>query len=110
MDRRNNLIQQLENFTSRITLDYPMDKVILFGSRATGKTHKFSDVDLLLVSKKFRRVSKLKRSPPLYLKWDLDYPVDFLCYTPEEFESKKKKIGIVRKAVKEGIEIKINKK
>jgi hypothetical protein len=31
--------------------------------------------------------------------------MDILCYTPEEFEKKKKQIGIVRTAVEEGIEI-----
>gem|GEM_PF-4438397 len=28
-----------------------------------------------------------------------------LCYTPEEFEEKKKEIGIVRQAVEEGIDL-----
>ena len=41
----------------------------------------------------------------MYDYWNLDYPVDFLCYTPEEFEKKKKEISIVKEAVKEGIDI-----
>jgi len=35
----------------------------------------------------------------------MDYPVDFLCYTPEEFEEKRKEISIVRLAIKEGVVI-----
>jgi len=35
----------------------------------------------------------------------MDYPVDFLCYTPEEFEEKRKEISIVRQALKEGVVI-----
>ena len=31
--------------------------------------------------------------------------MDILCYTPEEFEKLKKRIGIVQEAVKEGIEV-----
>ena len=80
--------------------------MILFGSQATGKTHKNSDVDLIIVSKNFEGIERLNRAPDLYLRWDLDYPVDILCYTPKEFNRKKKFIGIVQQAVKEGIEIK----
>ena len=37
----------------------------------------------------------------------LDYPggVELLCYTPEEFGEKCEEMGIVRVAVKEGIEL-----
>ena len=76
-----------------------------FGSRATGKPHKWSDVDLVVVSKHFRGKGLLERSPPLYINWDIDYPVDFLCYTPEEFKRLQKRISIVSEAVKTGIEV-----
>jgi hypothetical protein len=32
--------------------------------------------------------------------------MDILCYTPEEFERKKKQIGVVQQAAQEGIGIK----
>lgn len=41
----------------------------------------------------------------IYKYWDNDYLIEPLCYTSEEFEMKRKQIGIVRKAVEEGIEI-----
>ena len=49
-----------------------------------------SDIDLIIVGEEFKDKGVLKRSPPLYLEWGLEYSVDFLCYTPEEFEVKKK--------------------
>jgi len=58
-----------------------------------------------MVSKKFIGKRRLTRSPPLYLKWNLNYPVDFICLTPAEFNKKKNQLGIVRKAVQEGIKI-----
>jgi len=106
MDRKKTLIAELQQFAQNISKDYPLTKMILFGSQATGRVTRHSDIDLIIVSKKFRGKRHLKRSPNLYMKWDLDYPVDFLCYTPEEFNKKKKMIGIVQQAVKEGIEIK----
>ncbi|MBI2112193.1 nucleotidyltransferase domain-containing protein [Candidatus Woesearchaeota archaeon] len=98
-------MKDLIKFADDISVEYPLNKMILFGSQATGKVHRDSDVDLILVSKTFQKKRRLARSPPLYLRWTLDYPVDFLCYTPEEFERKKKQIGIVKQAVKEGIQI-----
>ena len=42
----------------------------------------------------------------MYDYWNLNYPVDFLCYTPKEFNKLKNQITIVREAVRDGIEIK----
>lgn len=105
MGKKEHLMKDLIKFADDISVEYPLNKMILFGSQATGKVHRDSDVDLILVSKTFQKKRRLARSPPLYLRWTLDYPVDFLCYTPEEFERKKKQIGIVKQAVKEGIQI-----
>lgn len=105
MGQRAHLIKQLQGFAKEISQQYPLQKMILFGSQAAGKARKDSDVDLLVVSRKFRGKRWLKRSPPLYLRWDIAYPVDFICLTPEEFEREKKFAGIVREAIKSGIEI-----
>lgn len=105
MDRNKTLIKELTRFSQEISKEYPLQRMILFGSQATGKATQNSDIDLIIVSKKFQKKRWLKRSPPLYIKWHLDYPVDFLCYTPEEFERKKSQIGLIRQALKEGIEI-----
>jgi len=41
----------------------------------------------------------------LHLAWDLGMPVDFLCYTPEEFAELSKRPSIVREALREGIPV-----
>ena len=105
MDNKKSLIRNLKKFKKQISKKYNPEKVIFFGSRACGTPHKDSDVDLIIVSKKFNGISSLKRSPELYIEWKLDYPVDFLCYTIEEFNNLKNQITIVRDAVSEGIEI-----
>ena len=99
--KKSNLIKELKKFKKQNNIE----KMYLFGSRATGKTHKWSDVDLIVVSRKFRKKGLLNRAPGLYMKWNLNYPVDFLCYTPEEFNKFKKQISIVSEAVKTGVEI-----
>ena len=102
---RSKLIKELRQFKDKIGGNYRVEKIILFGSRLSGKVDESSDVDLIIVSEEFKDKGVLKRSPPLYLEWDLEYPVDFLCYTPEEFETRRRQIGIVKEAVEKGVEI-----
>lgn len=104
MGEREDLITAISDFRKHIAGLIPIKRLILFGSRATGKARKESDIDLLVVSPAFKNV-KSGRGKDLYLFWNLDYPVDFVCYTPEEFEKQKKQISLVRMALKEGIEI-----
>jgi predicted nucleotidyltransferase len=96
--KKSQLIQQLKQFRDKIARDYKIEKVILFGSRLSGEIDTNSDVDLIVIGEEFRGKEVLKRSSPLYLEWDLEYAVDFLCYTPEEFDKRKKQIGIVKEA------------
>jgi len=105
MRKKNAIIRELSKFKGRLSSDIPLRKMILFGSMATGRAHKDSDIDLILVSDKFRGKKSFRRSIGFYKYWDLDYPVDFLCYTPEEFNKLKNQISIVREAVRKGIEI-----
>ena len=102
MDRKRiRLIEQLREFKKRNKISH----LYLFGSMASGDVRQWSDVDLVVVAKRFRGKGLLDRAPELYLNWNLDYPVDFLCYSPEEFNRLKKQITIVREAVEKGIEI-----
>ena len=104
MDRKE-LVKNLKEFKEQIKKKYGISKIILFGSRTGSNFREDSDVDLIVVGK-FDRNRNLERAPPLHLAWQLDLPVDFLCYTPKEFNKLKKRITIVREALKEGIEIK----
>ena len=99
------LIRSLQRFRRKISRRYPIERMILFGSRARGQAQRNSDVDLLLVSGRFRRKGAIERAYPLYLEWELDYAVDFLCYTPEEFRELSKRPSLVRVALEEGIAI-----
>ena len=105
MDRRKNIKHRLINFKKNVSKDLPISRMYFFGSRATGKSHKYSDIDLIIVSPKFNKLDFFKRGAKMYDYWNLNYPVDFLCYTPEEFNKLRKQITIVREAVENGIEI-----
>lgn len=105
MGPKKGLIKELKIFLNNISKEVPVDTAYLFGSRARGNYRKDSDVDLMIVSKKFKGKRWLNRSPQLYSKWNLDYPVDFICLTPGEFNKRKNTISIVSEAIKEGVKI-----
>lgn len=97
--------QIAKRFAFKVRKRYSPVKIILFGSRARGDYLNRSDFDFLIISKKFENIPFMFRASDLYGAWSEAVDIEPLCYTPEEFERKKKKIGIVRQAVKEGIEI-----
>lgn len=99
----------IDRFLKVINNRYQAEKILLFGSRARGDNLIDSDVDMIIVSKKFKGVNWLKRIRDVSVEWEGLVLLEPLCYTPEEFEEKKKDIGIVNEAVKEGIELKVGK-
>lgn len=105
MDKEKSALKKIKNFSKKLSKYYKIDKIILFGSFARGDYKEWSDIDLLIVSEDFKNIKKVKRAFDLYNYWKYKYPVDFLCYTPEEFNKLKKQITIVKEAVIEGIEI-----
>ncbi len=105
MGRKKHIIEVLEDFKKETSKKIPISKIIFFGSRVTGKPREYSDIDMIVVSRKFEGMKFRERVTKMYDYWNLYYPVDFLCYTPEEFEKKKIIGGIVHEAVVDGIEI-----
>ncbi|RLI82561.1 hypothetical protein DRP07_04950 [Archaeoglobales archaeon] len=95
-------ISEIEDFLKKISRKYGIRKAVVFGSSVRGEFGKDSDIDLIVISDEFEGVSPLKRPVKLYLEWDLDYPVDFICYTTKEFEKLEKRPSLVREALKEG--------
>jgi len=102
-EEESKLVKALKMFKVKICQKYDIKEMILFGSQVSGEADENSDVDLIVVGDEFKDKSPLKRPVALYLDWMMDYPVDFLCYTPEEFGEKRKEISIVRHAIKEGV-------
>jgi predicted nucleotidyltransferase len=95
----------IERFLEQVDRDFPVRRLILFGSRARGKARRYSDVDLIVVSPRFRKLNSIERGARMYDYWDLDCPADFLCYTPAEFDRLKMRPTLVRDAVEHGIEL-----
>jgi len=84
--------------TSRLTARYPDARAYLFGSYANGTWLEDSDLDILIVSERFRgqsfaeRVAKVRRLLPS------DASFEILAYTVEEFERAKTRSVVIQDA------------
>jgi len=96
-------LARVKRFLEAVEQDWPLERAILFGSRARGDHLRYSDVDLLLVSDAFEGIPFPDRPSKLYPLWEGGLPLEILCYTSTEFDKKRQMIGLVQDAVKEGI-------
>ncbi|MBI5884775.1 nucleotidyltransferase domain-containing protein [archaeon] len=102
MERNKNL-KVAKAFAKRVKKAFGDAKIIFFGSRA-GKDYLLeSDYDFIIISKSFQGINFFKRMSEMYAYWNERQALEALCYTPEEFEEKKKLIGIASEAAKKGI-------
>lgn len=90
------------NLIEKLSKKIKIEKVIIFGSRARGEEKEESDVDLLIISPDFKAKKFRERALGFYKYYELDFPVDFICFTPEEFEKMKDRATIVKAALEEG--------
>ncbi|RLI31203.1 nucleotidyltransferase [Candidatus Bathyarchaeota archaeon] len=94
-----------EEIAKIIKKHYPDALILLFGSRVSGEYLATSDIDLIVVSNKFKDIEFVER-PTHILKMlyreGIKKSLDILCYTMEEFRKKSQEIGIVREALKTG--------
>ncbi len=92
-------------YLPRLRQRYQPELVLAFGSRVRGEALVESDLDLLVVSARFRGVPFLERASTILTDLDLPFATDVLCYTPEEFARKRRELGIVSLALKEGLSL-----
>jgi len=101
------LCEEVKDRIAKVLKKYfPDAKIFLFGSRARGNNLLHSDYDIIIVSDKFSGISfpqRIRKILRILYKNNIDEEIEPLCYTFKEFEEKKKKIGILRTALKEAI-------
>lgn len=94
-----------KELVERIKLVISPEKVILFGSYATGKATDESDIDILIVEKEVKSKMEEKRKIRKSLS-GIDIPKDILVVSEEEFNFYKKEFGsVIKEAYNKGIEL-----
>lgn len=94
--------QELNRLVLRIVEVYQPEKIILFGSYASGNAHEGSDLDFLLVKQTdenpLNRAAGLRKSLRDFL-----LPMDILVYTPSEIaKDKEQKFTLIHDVLKSG--------
>ncbi|TAJ43680.1 nucleotidyltransferase domain-containing protein [Methanofollis fontis] len=96
------LIAALLAFAADVRSRFRIERIILFGSAATGTLHEGSDIDLIVIGDFSERFHK--RIAALLDLTDL--PIEPLCYTPAEFERLvEEKNPFIIEALLEGVDL-----
>lgn len=76
--------KSINNIIENIKANYRPEMIMLFGSYATGKATKESDIDILLVKETDKH--PIWRRVEVQLAVNANVPLDILVYTPQEFD------------------------
>lgn len=89
--KKSELKSLIGDFIKRLRKKIRVEEVILFGSYAWGRPNTYSDIDLAVISRDFKRLDDLKRiGLILDVVYKLNLPklvdIEVLGFTPEELE------------------------
>lgn len=82
--RKDHLTDSLAQILEVLVQQYAPQRIILFGSMAQRQTHEWSDLDLVII--KESSLPFLQRLKEVALLCPVWVGVDFLVYTPAEFQ------------------------
>jgi predicted nucleotidyltransferase len=80
-------------------------KVLVFGSRVKGTATDDSDIDVIIIAESFREIPFVNRMATVMKSVRFQKHVDYLCYTPDEYERLKDRSSILRDAASYAVEV-----
>ncbi len=87
-----------------IVAEFKPVKVMFFGSRVSGDASKDSDIDVIIISEAFKDIPFVKRMGKILNLTRFPKHVDYLCYTPEEFNNVKNNSIVIEDALENHLE------
>lgn len=82
-----------------------VSEVYLFGSRIYGIPLKDSDLDMVVVSEKFKERGFIENMELLSRLWDGSFTIEMFPYTPEQIKKYNGRKVVVTEALEKGIKI-----
>ncbi len=80
----------LKQYISLLKKNIALDKVILFGSYADGKAHKYSDIDVAIFSNDFNNKNEIEILQDLFrLACTIDSRIEPIAFLPNEIKNTK---------------------
>ena len=77
--------ENIRNLIARIVEAVHPEKIYMFGSRARGDIHNYSDLDLLVVIETDEPDKRKRGVEIAWMTRGRGFPMDVLVYTPDEF-------------------------
>ena len=96
------VVRGLKILKRRLAQEIRVDRMILFGSRARGDWLLNSDADVMIISPDFGNLRFVYRSAEVLRHWRGQVDLKVFCYTPTEVAERRREIGIIAQALKEG--------
>ena len=75
--------RKIRQLSRHIAEQFNPERIILFGSRARGRPHRDSDVDLLVVMR--CKGPRARKAAEILNRVEPEFPVDLIVRTPQEF-------------------------
>ncbi|MEM1632234.1 MAG: nucleotidyltransferase domain-containing protein [Thermofilaceae archaeon] len=101
--------RELLAFLKRLRDELDVSEVYLFGSRVYGTPLADSDLDMVVVSEKFRERSFIENMELLSRLWDGSFTLEMFPYTPEQLEKYKGRKVVVTEALEKGVKLDLRK-
>ena len=77
----------VKNYADKLKAEkFPFSAIYLFGSYAQGKTGKWSDIDVAVISKKFKKNYWKNNIQIAKISLDIDTRIEPHGFTPEDFK------------------------
>ena len=86
----------------KLIAEFKPEKNLLFGSRIKGTADENSDIDVIVVSNAFANTPFIERMSLILKMIRFPKHIDFICYSPEEFERIKNKSSVLMDALETG--------
>lgn len=97
LDKR--VIQFRDEAVPIIDEHFHPEQILVFGSRAKNVQTDDSDLDVIIISEKFKDIPFIKRYGKIFSLIKFPIHVDYICYTPDEFEEIKTRSVIINDAL-----------
>ena len=91
----------------KIIAELKPEKNLLFGSRIKSTANENSDIDVIVVSNAFANIPFIERMSLILKMIRFPKHIDFICYSPEEFERIKNKSSVLMDALETGEVVKL---
>ncbi|MEM4444117.1 MAG: nucleotidyltransferase domain-containing protein [Thermofilum sp.] len=101
--------RELLAFLKRLRDELDVSEVYLFGSRVYGTPLADSDLDMVVVSEKFKERSFIENMELLSRLWDGSFTLEMFPYTPEQLEKYKGGKVVVTEALEKGVKLDLRK-